>query len=61
LKKGFWEEDKWSGEGKFLGADGKVAKSGVWKNDHLEKEKVEADLLIPENLKNLIMKNLPAV
>lgn len=42
LKKGYWEDDKWTGEGKFIGPDKKVIKSGIWKNDVLETHKDEA-------------------
>ena len=53
---GEWDNDQWSGLGKFLDADHKVIKCGVWKNDKLESAKDEKDVVFPENLKHLLIK-----
>lgn len=46
----------WNGEGKFIGADGKVIKSGIWKDDKLVTKKSESEIHFPDTVKHLIMK-----
>lgn len=44
---GEWDNDAWSGLGKFLDADHKVVKCGVWKNDKFESAKDEKEVIFP--------------
>ncbi|EAR95959.2 tyrosine kinase domain protein (macronuclear) [Tetrahymena thermophila SB210] len=52
---GFFSNDKWNGQGKFISANGEIIKSGIWKDDKLETDMNKADILVPNQFKHLII------